>query len=269
MSKRDTYPAGVPCWVETLQGDEQAATAFYTGLFGWELSGPGPMPDGGEYYVATVDGRDVAGIGSSPGSPAEASAEWMTFVAVEHLEPTVTRAVDAGGAVVVSPTEAPPVGSLAAVTDPGGATIGLWQAQTRQGAQLVNQPGAWAMSVLHCADAEAAAAFYGHTFGWVCESFGPPDAGMWLWRLPGYVGGEPQQPVPRDVVGVMASAAEGPDEPPRWSVDFWVSDTDAAATRATELGGSVPMAPHDAPGFRRAVVADPHGAEFSISQLVP
>ncbi len=124
------------------------------------------------------------------------------------------------------------------------------------------------MSMLRCADPEGATAFYAHTFGWSSEAFGPPEAGMWLWRLPGYVGGEPQQPVPRDVVGVMASAADARNEPSHWTVDFWVHDADATAGRAIELGGSLSIAPHDAPGFRRAVVTDPKGAEFSISQLV-
>ena len=41
MSERDSYPAGVPCWVTNLQHDVPAATAFYTELFGWETeSGP-------------------------------------------------------------------------------------------------------------------------------------------------------------------------------------------------------------------------------------
>jgi predicted enzyme related to lactoylglutathione lyase len=47
-----------------------------------------------------------------------------------------------------------------------------------------------------------------------------------------------------------------------------VSDTDATAATADELGGRVLAAPFDAPGFRRAVLADPEGAEFSVSQLV-
>ena len=46
--------------------------------------------------------------------------------------------------------------------------------------------------------------FYGELFGWEAEPFGPP--GLRLLPPAGYVGGEPQQPVPRDVVAVMAPA---------------------------------------------------------------
>jgi predicted enzyme related to lactoylglutathione lyase len=61
-----TYPPGVPCWVETLHPEPRAALAFYRALFGWEASEPGSMPQGGEYYVARLNGDDVAGIATLP-----------------------------------------------------------------------------------------------------------------------------------------------------------------------------------------------------------
>jgi hypothetical protein len=79
------------------------------------------------------------------------------------------------------------------------------------------------------------------------------------------VGGVPEQPVARDVVAAMAPAGES--EAAHWRVDFWIADADAAATRATELGGSVVAAPEDAGPFREAVLADPAGATVSVSQL--
>ena len=44
MSRRDEYPAGVPCFVDTLTADLEAAKGFYGGIFGWDFAGPGPMP---------------------------------------------------------------------------------------------------------------------------------------------------------------------------------------------------------------------------------
>ena len=75
------------------------------------------------------------------------------------------------------------------------------------------------------------------------------------------------QPIPRDVVAAMAPP--DPDLPPHWNVNFRVADADAIAAAAAELGGTVLMAPFSTPGFRNAVLADPQGAAFSISQLVP
>lgn len=254
MSQRDSYPAGVPCWVETLQTDSRATGAFYAELMGWNLTGPGPMPDGGEYFVAQCHGRDVAGIGSAP---MDFPAQWTTYVAVQNLHDTVSRATAAGGALIAGPVAAPPAGELAVIADPQGAVLGLWKAGARQGAQLINQAGAWAMSVLHGEDPTG---FYAAVFGWRRETMGGFD----VLRLLGYVGGEPQQPVPRDVVAAIVPSPG----PPRWAVDFWVADTDATAAAAAQLGGRVLTAPVDIPGFRQAVLADPEGAAFSVSQLV-
>src|SRR5258708_270739 len=200
MSERDVYPAGVPCWVETLQPDVRSALDFYGSVFGWEFAGPGAIPTDppGRYFVGQLKGRDVAGVGSLPGSARQPS--WATYVRVHDVDETVMEAKRAGGRLLDGPFDAPPAGRLAVLADPAGAVVGVWQADTREGAQLINEPSAWAMSTLHTADTEKASEFYGAVFGWEAEQFGP----ITLWRLPGYVGGEPGQPVPRDVVAGIA-----------------------------------------------------------------
>jgi len=67
-------------------------------------------------------------------------------------------------------------------------------------------------------------------------------------------------------VAVRMPAGQGDDA--SWRLDFWVDDAEGAAARATELGGTVVVAPHDAPPFKQAVLADPQGGSFSISQLM-
>jgi hypothetical protein len=160
--------------------------------------------------------------------------------------------------VIVEPFDVLPAGRLAAITDPDGAVIGVWEPADRLGCQLVNEAAAYAMSALHTGNTDAAARFYHDLFGWENEEFAP---GISLFRLPGYVGGEPAQPVPRDVIAVMAQD----DGPARWSVDFWVTDADDLAARAPELGGSVLVPPFDSIPTRQAVVADPFGAAFSVT----
>jgi predicted enzyme related to lactoylglutathione lyase len=247
MSERDSYPAGVPCWVDNLVPDPRAATEFYGELFGWEFDGPGP----GDYYVAKVRGRDVAGVGQAPPG---VSPGWNTYVSVASADDTA-RAADR---VIVEPFDVLPAGRLAAIADPDGAVIGVWEPADRLGCQLVNEAAAYAMSALHTGNTDAAARFYHDLFGWENEEFAP---GISLFRLPGYVGGEPAQPVPRDVIAVMAQD----DGPARWSVDFWVTDADDLAARASELGGSVLVPPFDSIPTRQAVVADPLGAAFSVT----
>jgi predicted enzyme related to lactoylglutathione lyase len=258
MSERDSYPAGVPCWVTNLQHDVPAARDFYGTLFGWEMeSGPG---DVAPYALARLGGRDVAAIGTMPVS--DATPAWVMEVRTDDLEATVTAVRRAGGEVLQEEVDFTPVGRLGVFTDPLGATFCVWEAGTRQGAQVVNEPSAWSMSALQTDDPERAARFYGEVFGWETEAFGTAT----MFRLPGYVGGEESQPVPRDVVAVMVPAAS--DATPAWGVDFWIDDVERAVDDVRRLGGSVLAGPYDAPpSFSQAVVADPGGAVLSLSQL--
>jgi predicted enzyme related to lactoylglutathione lyase len=260
MSTRDRYPAGVPCWVETLQADTRAAAAFYEDLMGWSFIGsedPGDEHDW-SYLVARLGGADVAGLGALPAGVAPA---WVTHVRVDSADAAAETARAAGGTVVDGPIDASPAGRFAVLADPLGAVVCAWEAGIREGAERINEPGAWAMSALQTPDPGRAASFYEAVFGWHAEPWGP----VHLLRLPGYAGGTEAQPVPRDVVAVMAPAAPGAAT--AWGVDFWVADLDAAVARAAGLGGRVLMPVHDRPPFRSAVVADPEGATFSLSRL--
>ncbi len=267
MSERNDYPNGVPCWVDTLAPDPETAMRFYGRLFGWEFEGSGQTPGDppGEYFVARVRGRDVAGLGSA--ADQNTPSAWSTYISVASVDDVVERATAAGARLLVGPLHALPAGRLAVLADPAGAVFGVWQAEDRQGARLVNEPSAWSMSALQTSDSDGAKRFYGELFGWQAEPLDMGGLEGTLWRLPGYLGGEPHQPVPRDVVAVMVPlGGEGPAQP-MWSVDFWIDDADAAAAKAPELGGAVLAPAHETAGFRQAVLADPHGAVFSVSTL--
>jgi uncharacterized protein len=270
MSERDGYQHGVPCWVDTGQPEPEAAVGFYTELFGWEAEDAMPPDSEGRYFVCRLRGRDVAAVGSQPSESAPPVPVWNTYVWVDSADDAAAKVTGAGGSVVMEPFDILDAGRMAVVSDPSGAVFCLWQANEHRGARVVNEPGAWSMSMLNTRDPEGAKAFYGAVFGWGTETFDMGEAAVALCRLPGYVGGEPEQPVPRDVVGVMAPMTSDrfPDEVPSyWSVDFWVHDADAAAGKAAELGGKAVVPPYDIPGFRQAVLADPAGAAFSVSEL--
>jgi uncharacterized protein len=283
MSERDGYQHGVPCWVDTWQPDAEAAVAFYQELFGWEAEDT--MPDGvlGKHYICRLRGRDVAAVASRPeeappvmrGRTAGEAEErpvssWTTYVWVEEAEGTVQRAIEAGGSVLKDLFESLDGGRIAIVADPAGAALGIWQPGAHKGAQLVNEPGAYAMSALVTDHAEGSKRFYTHVFGWDTETFGLGGDEMVMWTLPGYVGGEPQQPVTREVVATMAPGISSSEAelPSRWNVDFWVKDADGAAAKAAELGGRVLTGPYEIPsaGMKQAVIADPQGATFSLTQ---
>ena len=269
MVERNDYPPGVPCWVDTLQPDPRATMRFYEDVMGWTFEGPGPMPGNppGDYYIAKLRGREVAGVGTQPmpGAP----STWNTYVAVESADDAAKKVKPAGGKVVREPFDVPPAGRVAVCTDPADAVFCLWEAGDRAGAQAISEIGAWAMSSLSTPDPEGAKKFYAAVFGWKSEAMKMNGGEITLFRQPGFVGGPPEQPVPRDVVAVMMPAKAGSASgggPPSWLVGFWVPDADATIEKTKKLGGKVVMPATDIPRFRYAILADPQGAVFSVSE---
>jgi uncharacterized protein len=271
MSERNGYAPGVPCWMASVQKDPDRAAAFYSELFGWEAENL--MPDGAQrdYIICRARGLDAAAIVSVDGAPPPPSATWATHIWVEDAQATAETVHSAGGTVIGTPFESPGGGVVAVLADPSGAVFCAWEPRERRGAQVVNEPSAWAMSQLITDDPSGARRFYGSVFGWETEEMSTGENSVTLFRVRGYVGGEPQQPVSREVVAAMSelgpeAAATGVS--PHWSPDFWIDDAEQAAARAANVGGSVVVPPHAAPPFRRVVLADPEGATFSVSQLL-
>src|SRR5919199_5008954 len=165
MPERDGYIPGVPCWVDTSQPDPEAAAAFYSGLFGWELEDVMPQGSEGKYLIARLRGLDVAAVGSIPeGAPP--MAMWNTYVWVDSADEAAAKARDAGGTVAMEPFDVMDAGRMAVLTDPEGAAICLWQAKQHKGARIVNEHGALNFNGLATRDPEDAATFYGALFGW-------------------------------------------------------------------------------------------------------
>jgi uncharacterized protein len=281
MTKRDWYPAGVPCWVDTRRADVGPAAAFYGALFGWTFEDVAPEGAPGRYLMARVGGRDVAGLAEA--ADAAGPAAWTTFVQVDSADRTAELAAVAGGTVLIEPTDAGAAGRFALLAEPAGATFGIWQAGEHRGAGLVNETGAWVGNDFRTSDPAASAAFYGAVFGWEVDEL-DEAAGYANVRLPGYGAHlaelDPTLPdrleeygAPEgfaDVVGWLAPIRAGNgDGPSHWGITFAVDDVDASAAKVAELGGTVIVPPMDAPWVRMAVVADPDGAPLTIATFVP
>jgi predicted enzyme related to lactoylglutathione lyase len=278
MPERSGYIPGVPCWVDSSQPDPQAALPFYSGLFGWEFENAMPEGAAGEYFMARIRGGDVAAVGSIPdGAPLTAC--WNSYVAVASADDAAAKVTAAGGTVLSVPFDVMDAGRMAVVADPEGAVFCVWEAKENFGAKVVNEHGAVNFNGLATRDPAAAAAFYGAVFGWTTLSL---PAGI-MWTLPGY--GDhleesspglreqmSQMDAPDGFIDVVAAmnpiAADDRDAAAHWSVTFGADDVEATAARATELGGTVVEAPHDAPWTKTAVLRDPQGGLFIASQFV-
>jgi uncharacterized protein len=250
-----TYPHGVTSWISAGQPDAEAAAAFYSGLFGWTLTGG----------VATLDGHEVASIEVEP------TAGWHTYVAVDDIDATAAAASDS---LLSAPVDVGDAGRAAALTDPFGVELRLWQAGRRAGAQLTNTPGTWNFSDLHTPDQAAAMAFYTPLFGWRAVELAQ-GAGTMI-QVPGYGDHlaattdptiyERQASAPpgfADVIGGLVVSRS-----PHWHVTFTVTDRDDSAATAEKLGATV-VSSAESPWTRHALVREPQGAEFTISQFTP
>ena len=70
-----------------------------------------------------------------------------------------------------------------------------------------------------------------------------------------------------DVVATTAPLSNGTS--PHWDITFGVEDADASVARASELKAEVVVEPFDAPWVRAAVLRDPDGVAFTVSQFIP
>jgi uncharacterized protein len=269
-----TYPHGVPCWIDTEQPDQTAAGQFYAGLFGWTFEDAVPADAPGSYLIAKLDGQDVAAVG-----PGEGTATWNTYISVDDADTTAAAVGPAGGTLVVEPYDAGPGGRTASAVDPEGAAFRLWQPRRRLGAQLVNAPGSWNFSNLRTNDQKAELAFYADLFGWVSDNLGEGAEAM--LRVPGYgdhlsATADPDiyrrqaavaaAPGFADAIGGLEPAGDG--EAPHWHVKISVADRDRSAATAERLGATV-LSSAQTPWTREALIRDPQGAEFSVSQFLP
>jgi uncharacterized protein len=274
MTDERTYPAGVPCWVDTDQPDVDAARRFYAALFGWTFSDAVPPDAPGTYLIASLDGRDVAAIGPTDG---EARAAWHTYIAVHDADAVAASVRAAGGTLPVEPVDAGPGGRLAGCVDPRGAHFRLWQPRHRLGAQVVNAPGSWNFSDLHSADPSSAEAFYGPLFGWQFNDVGFAT----MIRRPGYgdhlaatvdpgirerQAGMSAPPGFEDAIGWLTPTDGGGTD--HWHVTFTVADRDESAVIAERLGATV-ISSEETDWTKTALIRDPQGAEFTLSQFTP
>jgi uncharacterized protein len=261
MSEPGGFQHGVPCWVATWQPDAAAAARFYTELLGWQVDS---STDGQRLTCRRRD-RRVAAIAAPP--PDGVPSMWCTYIWVDDLDATAAKVSAAGGNVLVEPFDSPDGGRMAIAADPSGAIFGLWQTGALMAAELVNEPGAWTWAQLLTSDAAGSQRFYTDVFGWTTDTFGEGAAAITMFRVPGFVGGLPTQPVSRDVVAGMA-ALKDRDQRPFWRVDFWVDDVDDAAATAARLGGTVVTPPVSSSISRDAVLTDPAGVLFSITKVI-
>jgi len=255
MVTRDTnWPEGTPCWVDLGVPDIAQASVFYTAVFGWTI--PEGSPETGGYSVATLRGRNVAGIGPKQGPP-EAPSMWMTYLASDDVDATAARIKGAGGQIVMDPMDVMGEGKMAVAIDTTGAAFGLWQGLRHTGAAIANEPGAQTWNEQLSRDFEAAKAFYQSVFGYEYEDASSDGFEYAAFKLNGNYAG-----------GIGGLPVGTPDRmPSMWGTYFGAADTDATVAKVIAQGGGTIRDPQDTPYGRTATVTDDQGAAFNIISI--
>jgi predicted enzyme related to lactoylglutathione lyase len=108
--------------IEFPADDVERAKRFYGAVAGWSFS----EMDGVPGYWLFSNGRESGGglglRGESVGDVVR------VYISVDSLEEAIAAAAANGGSVVTPPSEIPGIGRWAAVRDPEGSEIGLYQA---------------------------------------------------------------------------------------------------------------------------------------------
>lgn len=252
MIDAGTY--GAANWVDLSTPDVAASTVFYQRLMGWDFDRQvTPM---GEYFVARMGEREVGGMMEQGPELRGTPAVWTVFFYVEDIETTVAAVADAGGQVLEPPFDIPGDARVAVVADPTGAMFALISGPRPDGIYLLRTPGSVCWVELLTRDPAAAESFYAAVFGWKGETTADGTA-YTMFELEG-----------REVAGMMMMPEEVPPEAPaHWATYFAVTDCEAVAKRADELGGTVLHLPTEVEIGRFAVLADVHGATFHVLEF--
>jgi predicted enzyme related to lactoylglutathione lyase len=252
VGERTHYEPGTFCWVGLATSDPAAAEQFYTSLFGWEAEEL-TAGEAGTYTMLRRTAQDVAILYRQQPEARAAGAppHWTSYISVEDADATAGRAGELGGAAVFrEPFDVLDAGRVAAISDPTGAIVSLWQPRSRIGATLVNDVGALCWNELATTDVERAKAFFGELLGWRYET---DERGYASIRNGGRLNG-----------GIRAQTDQERGIPPNWLPYVTVENADDAAHRAERMGGRLMLPVTEVHIGRFAVIADPQGAAFAV-----
>lgn len=240
---------GAFCWAGLATSDPEDARRFYTSLFGWQSE---DVP-AGAMGVCTLLRRGHLNVAllyeqTREARQAGAPPHWTTFVSTPDADATIERARSLGATVLREPFDVLGLGRVAALRDPAGAIISVWQRLAGAEAARVSQPGSRAWNELATTELERARSFYAELFSWTYET---SSAGDDITIVNG--GG----PIGR--IRERRHTERG--LPSAWLPYFTVDSAEETTWRARQLEG---ISFDRASLSRWALLADRQGATFAV-----
>jgi hypothetical protein len=251
-SPTGAYRTGEVVWRELVTPNPKQAAAFYSGLFGWEISQAASMST--EYWMIRHQGIPIGGIVPMPATTRNASGEWICSVSVPDVDATTQKALNNGAVSLFTPTDFKGRGRTALFRDPQGAPIALIHAEGGDPARQAAAENSWLWTELWSQNMAGSIQFYTSTFGGSIERKKDESREYVLLRNES-----------REVAGIVASPVENVRS--HWVSYVRVADPAATIRKARELGARILLEPR--PEVRNGslgVFLDPTGAPVAVQR---
>ena len=253
MPNIDKHQEGMFSYSDLQTSDLDAATSFYTNLFGWSYDDQ-PMGEGPAdiYRMFTKDGRVVCAASKQPPQQAEAGAPpaWNAYFTVSDVD-TAAKQCEAAGGTIHATFDVFEAGRMAVIAAPDGAFFCLWQPKESIGAYVMNEPNTLTWAESGSTDVEKARNFYTEALGWAYDEM---DMGEGRTYTTFKIGED-------YAAGLMVS----PAPMSYWSIYFATDDCKGLTTKAVAAGAQAMMDTQPIPGVGKiSFLTDPQGAMFGL-----
>jgi predicted enzyme related to lactoylglutathione lyase len=232
--------------------DAPAASAFYAGLFGWDME---PAKDGG--FAVRHKGRMIAGISPiKPGNEEIKESFWLVGLAVNDLEQSLRSAGENKATIYEKAERVGDYGHFAVIADHQKAPVLLIEPGKKPIGGDTGE-GSFVWAELWTDDIDDAAAFYMDVIGVEHESY---DRGGQAYHVLA------SQGAPR--TGIIKIPDELEKVEPGWAPYVAVDDLGTALAEVKKLGGRVIFSQTEHP-FQASValIMDPSGAVLFLYQI--
>jgi predicted enzyme related to lactoylglutathione lyase len=237
-------------WHELATPDSAASQAFYSKALGWKTQ---PQAHDPSYSMFAGPSGPIGGAAALDAG----EASWTPYIGTTDLEKTLAEVTRRGGTVKKPATAAGTGGQYAIMTDPQGATFGVYASSADPGRDGPPKRGEYSWHELATTDGRAAVEFYTALFGWEKgdeHDMGPMGTYFLLKR-----NGRP-------LIGIFNKTSEQPG--PAWLGYVRVKDLERTVKKVKSAGGTLINGPMEVPGGDWiAQFLDPQGAPFAAHVL--
>jgi predicted enzyme related to lactoylglutathione lyase len=116
---------GTLCWADLSTPDAKRASAFYSGLLGWQLTADPKDPSG---YLHIKNGEHfIGGIPPAAHRQPEVPPHWLAYFQVDDVDACANKAKGMGAKLYLPPMSMEGVGRFSVIADPQGAVFAIFK----------------------------------------------------------------------------------------------------------------------------------------------